>query len=139
MRSPFMVFSRERVKNQGSTCHGLTWLKSKGSVTQGLALSEVTISPSPYHLSKFDFRHCLIPPVLVSLLLRDSGFDSPVIVIVKICISLFDKNLQKNTNRPILGHFRKFFVFSGPSRSGRLLLLFFIFFVFLGFRAFWAL
>ena len=30
MRSPFTVFSRERVKNHVSTCHGLTLLKSKG-------------------------------------------------------------------------------------------------------------
>ena len=61
-------FLSEYVKNQGSTCHGLTWLKSKGSVAQGYAFrTEIIISPSPYHLSKSDFRHHLIPPVLISL------------------------------------------------------------------------
>ena len=49
----------------------------KRSVTQGPALSEVIISPSPYHLSKSDFRHQLILPVLFSRLLRDPRLPSP--------------------------------------------------------------
>ena len=65
--------------------------------------SQIIISPSPYHLSKSDFSHHLILPVLISLLLRVSGISSPcspVIVIVKICVSSFDMVAEQC---PILG------------------------------------
>ena len=46
--------------------------------------------PSLHHLSKFDSRHCLILPVLISLSSLDLCFhSSPVIVIVK-AILIFD-------------------------------------------------
>ena len=90
MRSPFMVSSRERVKNHVSTCHGLTWLKTKRCAQwhQGSqhSQSQINISSTLHHLSKSDFRHHLIQPVLFSLPLRDFGFSSLVIVIVKICL-----------------------------------------------------
>ena len=73
------VLSRERVKAQMSP-HGLTWLKSKASVASGLCtfrrdhhLIDVASSPKIW-----------ITDVFISLPLRDFGFSSPVIVIVKI-------------------------------------------------------
>ena len=46
--------------------------------------TQIIISSTLHHLQKFDFRHHLILPVFISLPLRDFGFSSPVIVIVKI-------------------------------------------------------
>ena len=46
--------------------------------------TQIIISLTSHHLQKFDFRHHLILPVFISLPLRDFGFSSPVIVIVKI-------------------------------------------------------
>ena len=64
------------------------------------SLSQIIISPSAHHLSKLNFRHHLIPPVLVSLFLRGFGLSTPVIVIIKICVSSFDMVAEQC---PILG------------------------------------
>ena len=66
--------------------------------------SQIIISPSPYHRSKSDFRHHLIPPVLISLLLRVLG--SPL--------------LSLSSSRFVLLHLTDFAYFSrksyGPGR-----------------------
>ena len=74
-----------------------TVMASRGSSQRGQCQrahstlrTKISISPSPHHLSKLDFRHHLIPPVLISLPLKDFGHSSPVIVMVKICVSSFD-------------------------------------------------
>ena len=60
------MVSRERVKIKGS--YGLTWLKSKGVRQCQRALhsfrTQIIISSTLHHLSKSDFRHHLILPVL---------------------------------------------------------------------------
>ena len=95
VRSPFMVFSKERVKNQGSTCHSLTRLKSKGCAQrQGLCIQN-----SDHYLTvigsalKSDFRHHVILPVFTSLHPWEFWVSSSVVVIVKICVSSFDKKV----------------------------------------------
>ena len=65
--------------------HGLTWLKAKGVQCQRAlhsfrlrSLSTVIASPL-----KIGFQPTFDSAVLISLPLRDFGFSSPVIVIVK--------------------------------------------------------
>ena len=73
--------------------HKLTWphvaqVKRISGNGQEHSQSKIIISPSLHHLSKSDFRHHLILPVLISLSSLDLCFhSSPVIVIVK---SYFD-------------------------------------------------
>ena len=66
--------------------NGLTWLKSKGVSVKGpcTCSEDIIISPSLDHLSKSRFQPTFDSAVLLSLPLRDFGFSSPVIVIVKI-------------------------------------------------------
>ena len=65
---------------------GLTWLKSKGVSVKGpcTCSEDIIISPSLDHLSKSRFQPTFDLAVLLSLPLRDFGFSSPVIIIVKI-------------------------------------------------------
>ena len=49
-----------------------------GSGLQHSLRTQIIISSTLHHLSKSDFRHHLIQPVLISLPLRDFGFSSPV-------------------------------------------------------------
>ena len=61
--------NKNSVKISESTCHGLTWLKSKDvRQCQGLCIQYSDhYLPSLHHLSKSDFRHHLILPVFISL------------------------------------------------------------------------
>ena len=79
------VRTRERVKDQEITSWPhVAQVKRVSGNGQEHSQSQIIISLTLHHLSKFDFRHHLILPVLISLPLRDFGFSSPVIVIVKI-------------------------------------------------------
>ena len=94
VRSPSLGVLKGACQTQTSTWPHVAQVKRISGNGQEHSQSKIIISSSLHHLSKSDFRHHLILPVLISLSSLDLCFhSSPVVVIVKT-ILIFDTNLS---------------------------------------------